>query len=85
MDFVYSKLFLAFGLDREDNNKIHIDVKPFVEDPEVLAELFTALADTVISQLPESEQNDYETQFMLKFSDAMRDRHEFLDIKRTDI
>ncbi len=85
MDFTYSKLFLAFGLDKEENNKLHIDVQPFVTNHVVLAEVFAAIADTVISQLPEKDQNEYEENVIEQFSKAMKERHENLEIKRTEL
>ena len=85
MDFTYSKLFIAFGLDNDDNNKIHIDVEPFTKDSATLAEVFTAITDTVISQLPEKDQIKYEQKFLREFKKAMKERHETLDITRTEL
>ena len=85
MDFTYSKLFLSFGLDKEENNKLHIDVQPFIEDPLVLAEVFAVIADTVINQLPEKDQIAYENNLIKKFKTSMKDRHELLDVKRTEL
>lgn len=83
MDFHYEKLFLSFGRDHDQNNKIHIDVEPFRDDPHVLADLFVALADTVISQMDESKQTKYEQQIVRAFCRSMKTRHETLEVTRT--
>lgn len=85
MDFRYSTLFLSFGIDEEGNNKMHIDVEPFLYDSEVLADLFATIADTVINQLPESEQVEYENKLLKNIKKSMINRHRDLEIKRTKI
>jgi DNA-binding MltR family transcriptional regulator len=85
MDFKYSTLFLSFGIDEKGNNKMHIDVEPFLEDSGPLADLFATIADTVINQLPESEQNDYENNLLKDFKKSMKTRHSCLEIRRTKV
>jgi hypothetical protein len=83
MDFKYSTLFLSFGIDEDGNNKMHIDVGPFLDSPDILADLYSAIADTIINQLPESEQVKYEADLLKEFKYSMKHRHVNLEIKRT--